>query len=171
MIWTASRICWIAGANGSPCHWPTMISLDRPSPSVNRPGARCASVAAACPYTIGARVWTGITPLAIRSLLVCVAITLDTTMASAPEASLVHAVRYPRASASRAIMGSSEIGMTSGVIAMSTGMGPFLGVEWDTRPQYSGRVGRLAHWCGLIAGGHARIHPMGYRLGIDVGGT
>ena len=93
MIWTASRICWIDGANGRPCHWPTMISLERPSPSANRPGARCASVAAAWPYTTGVRVWTGMTPLAILSVRVWVAISVESAIASRPEASPTHAVR------------------------------------------------------------------------------
>ena len=93
MIWTASRICWIDGANGRPCHWPTMISLERPSPSANRPGARWASVAAAWPYTTGVRVCTGITPLAILSVRVCVAISVESAIASRPDASPTHAVR------------------------------------------------------------------------------
>ena len=93
MIWTASRICWMDGENGSPCHCPMMISLDSPRPSPNRPGARCASVAAACPYTMGVRVCTGMTPLAIWSVFVCVAISVDSTIASAPEASPTQAVR------------------------------------------------------------------------------
>src|SRR6185369_6342807 len=72
------------------------LHLDSPRPSPNRPGARCASVAAACPYTIGVRVCTGMTPLAIRSVFVCVAISVDSTIASAPDASPTQAVRYPR---------------------------------------------------------------------------
>jgi hypothetical protein len=50
-------------------------------------------VAAAWPYTIGVRVCTGMTPLAICSVCVCVAIKVDSTMASVPEASPIHAVR------------------------------------------------------------------------------
>jgi len=93
MTWTASRICWIEGANGRPCHWPTMISLDKPSPSANLPFDRCASVAAAWPYTMGVRVWTGMTPLAIRILEVWVATRVESTIASAPEASPTQAAR------------------------------------------------------------------------------
>ena len=122
MICTASRICWMDGANGRPCHCPTMISLESPRPSAKRPGARCPSVAAAWPYTIGVRVCTGMTPLAILSVWVCVAIRVDSTMASAPEASPTQAVRYPRSSASRAIAGNSESGIASDVRAMSMGI-------------------------------------------------
>ena len=56
---TASRICWMAGANVSPCQSPTMTRLESPMPSTTRPGARWLRVAAVWPRTTGVRVWTG----------------------------------------------------------------------------------------------------------------
>ena len=50
-------------------------------------------------------------------------------MASDPEASPTHAVRYPRASASWASEGNSAMGMARPVSAMSMGMGSILAAE------------------------------------------
>jgi hypothetical protein len=74
MICTASRICWIAGAKGSPCQSLTMTRLESPIPSTTRSGAMWLSVAALWPRTTGVRVWTGTTaePTCNRSVWVAI---------------------------------------------------------------------------------------------------
>jgi hypothetical protein len=82
MICTASRICWMDGANVSPCQSPTMTRLESPIPSTTRSGAMWLSVAAVWPSTTGVRVCTGTTAEPTCRRAVWVAIIVMSVIAS-----------------------------------------------------------------------------------------